>query len=53
MALNCDLKTFPLQSLRSKFDVVVIDPPWREYEDRTGGLGVYNEVGPDRRARGV
>lgn len=29
--LNCDLRAFPLQSLGTMFDVVLIDPPWEEY----------------------
>lgn len=34
MWMQCDLKTFPLASLPCKFDVVLIDPPWAEYQRR-------------------
>ncbi|CAD7952077.1 unnamed protein product [Amoebophrya sp. A25] len=43
MGLRCDLKDFSLKSLDMRFDVVVIDPPWKEYWRRTGGLDVYGE----------
>ena len=33
--LNCDLKNFDLTSLGTKFDVIVIDPPWEEYARRS------------------
>ncbi|KAJ4457588.1 putative Methyltransferase MT-A70 family protein [Paratrimastix pyriformis] len=30
--LRCDLKSFPLaEALGSKFDVILVDPPWEEY----------------------
>jgi len=34
MSLKCDLRTFDLTSLGTKFDVVLLDPPWEEYRDR-------------------
>ncbi len=39
--LRCDLRTFPLSvaSLGSKFDVILIDPPWDEYARRAAALG--------------
>lgn len=43
MALKCDLKEFALKSLEQKFDVIVVDPPWKEYHYRTGGLDVFGE----------
>eukprot|EP01105_Mastigella_eilhardi_P006526 TRINITY_DN1806_c0_g1_i1.p1 TRINITY_DN1806_c0_g1~~TRINITY_DN1806_c0_g1_i1.p1 ORF type:complete len:459 (-),score=62.80 TRINITY_DN1806_c0_g1_i1:31-1407(-) len=44
MFLQADLKTFDLQSLGARFDVVYIDPPWEEYARR--GLAMGN---PDKR----
>ena len=38
---QCDLKTFDLATLGTKFDVIVVDPPWEEYRQRKiacGGL---------------
>lgn len=32
--ISCDLRTFDLGSLDTKFDVILIDPPWKEYFDR-------------------
>lgn len=32
--LAADLKTYDLSSLGSKFDVILIDPPWEEYSQR-------------------
>ncbi|SBS91166.1 mRNA methyltransferase, putative, partial [Plasmodium malariae] len=32
--ISCDLRTFELGSLDIKFDVILIDPPWKEYYDR-------------------
>eukprot|EP00366_Plasmodium_knowlesi_P004943 XP_002262441.1 methyltransferase, putative [Plasmodium knowlesi strain H] len=32
--INCDLRTFDLGTLGTKFDVILIDPPWKEYYDR-------------------
>lgn len=37
MHVKCDLKTFDLGSLGSKFDVILIDPPWEEYVRRCPG----------------
>ncbi|KAJ1981816.1 N6-adenosine-methyltransferase subunit mettl14 [Dimargaris cristalligena] len=35
LTLRTDLKTFPLTSLGQRFfDVIVVDPPWKEYADR-------------------
>jgi mRNA (2'-O-methyladenosine-N6-)-methyltransferase len=36
MALCCDLRTFDLGSLGTRFDVLYIDPPWEEYAMRRG-----------------
>ena len=30
--LKCDLKNFNMKDLGTQFDVVVIDPPWQEYD---------------------
>eukprot|EP00927_Polykrikos_kofoidii_P023968 TRINITY_DN21890_c0_g1_i1.p1 TRINITY_DN21890_c0_g1~~TRINITY_DN21890_c0_g1_i1.p1 ORF type:complete len:533 (+),score=91.20 TRINITY_DN21890_c0_g1_i1:39-1637(+) len=43
MSLNCDLKTLDLQSLGTKFDVLLIDPPWEEYQTRVCGMYVPDE----------
>lgn len=43
MSLKCDLKEFDLQSLGTKFDVILIDPPWEEYRARVMGMFVPNE----------
>ena len=39
--LRCDLRTFPLTvaSLGTKFDVILLDPPWDEYSRRAAALG--------------
>ena len=34
-----DLKTFDLTSLGTKFDVILIDPPWEEYRRRKIACG--------------
>lgn len=34
MWFPCDLKTFDLSSLPCKFDVILVDPPWHEYQRR-------------------
>lgn len=43
MSLKCDLKTFDLASLGTKFDVVLLDPPWEEYQTRVAGMYVPDE----------
>ena len=43
MALKVDLKSFSLEQLDTKFDCLIIDPPWKEYHYRTGGLDVFHE----------
>jgi len=43
MSLKCDLKECDLQSLGTKFDVILIDPPWEEYHSRVVGMYVPNE----------
>ncbi|SCN63452.1 mRNA methyltransferase, putative [Plasmodium chabaudi adami] len=32
--IKCDLRNFDLSSLDMKFDIILIDPPWKEYYDR-------------------
>ena len=34
LALRADLKGFDLRALGTKFDVILVDPPWREYARR-------------------
>ncbi|XP_076459000.1 N(6)-adenosine-methyltransferase non-catalytic subunit METTL14-like [Babylonia areolata] len=41
MYLNCDLETYDLRDLRSKFDVILLEPPLEEYQ-RTQGA-VFNK----------
>eukprot|EP00403_Amphidinium_massartii_P046840 CAMPEP_0178462808 /NCGR_PEP_ID=MMETSP0689_2-20121128/50010_1 /TAXON_ID=160604 /ORGANISM="Amphidinium massartii, Strain CS-259" /LENGTH=174 /DNA_ID=CAMNT_0020089675 /DNA_START=81 /DNA_END=602 /DNA_ORIENTATION=- len=43
MSLKCDLKNFDLTSLGTKFDVILIDPPWPEYQTRVSGIYVPGE----------
>merc|ERR1719220_1700916 len=43
MSLKCDLKDFDLQSLGTKFDVILLDPPWEEYQSRVVGSYVPQE----------
>jgi len=43
MSLKCDLKTFDLSSLGTKFDVLLLDPPWEEYQTRVAGMYVPQE----------
>lgn len=43
MSLKCDLRDFDLSSLGTKFDVILIDPPWEEYHSRVAGMYVPNE----------
>lgn len=38
MYLKCDLKSFDLSSLGSKFDVILIEPPLEEYQRRASGI---------------
>jgi len=37
--IKADLKQYNLSEL-GKFDVILIDPPWQEYEDRVRGLPI-------------
>jgi len=34
--LKCDLETFDLRDLESKFDVILIEPPLEEYQRTLG-----------------
>ncbi|CAJ1388936.1 unnamed protein product [Effrenium voratum] len=43
MSLKCDLKSFDLTSLGTKFDVILLDPPWEEYQTRVAGMYVPDE----------
>jgi len=43
MSLKCNLKDFDLTSLGTKFDVILLDPPWEEYATRTCGIYVPDE----------
>jgi len=43
MSLKCDLKEFDLTALGTKFDVILLDPPWEEYRTRVVGMYVPNE----------
>merc|ERR1719450_977272 len=43
MSLKCDLRVFDLTSLGTKFDVILIDPPWEEYQSRVCSIYVPNE----------
>eukprot|EP00916_Digyalum_oweni_P024827 GHVL01041013.1.p1 GENE.GHVL01041013.1~~GHVL01041013.1.p1 ORF type:complete len:734 (-),score=131.13 GHVL01041013.1:737-2938(-) len=43
MCLKADLRTFDLSSLGTKFDVIIIDPPWVEYSHRTTAFHSNNE----------
>lgn len=43
MSLKCDLREFDLTSLGIKFDSILIDPPWEEYQTRVVGMYVPNE----------
>lgn len=38
MFIKCDLKKFNLKSLGTKFDVILVDPPWEEYARRAPGM---------------
>ena len=38
MYLNCDLKTFDLSTLESKFDVIHVTPPLEQYQRRASGV---------------
>lgn len=37
MVLKTDLKRLNLAEL-GKFDVIMMDPPWKEYKDRLGNM---------------
>ena len=41
MSFSADLRTLPLsvQTFGSKFDVIIVDPPWEEYVQRAPGVG--------------
>eukprot|EP00915_Cephaloidophora_sp_WS-2016_P000780 GHVH01001044.1.p1 GENE.GHVH01001044.1~~GHVH01001044.1.p1 ORF type:complete len:359 (-),score=47.43 GHVH01001044.1:29-1105(-) len=41
--LSADLRTFDWNSLPCKFDVLLIDPPWEEYQKRSIGLSKIKE----------
>lgn len=43
MSLKTDLKTFDLTQLGTRFDVILIDPPWEEYHNRVTGTYVHGE----------
>jgi len=43
MSLKTDLKNLDLTTLGTKFDVILIDPPWEEYQTRVCGMYVPNE----------
>jgi len=43
MSLKTDLKKLDLTSLGTKFDVVLLDPPWEEYQTRVCGMYVPGE----------
>ena len=38
MYLKCDLKTFDLSSLGTKFDVILVEPPLEEYQRKASGI---------------
>ncbi len=42
MYIKADLKSFDLSQL-GKFDVILMDPPWIEYEKRTEGFSHESE----------
>jgi len=44
--LNVDLKNFDLKQLQSKFDVILVDPPWEEYMRRCPGAIVEENLQP-------
>jgi len=43
MSVKADLKNFDLLSLGTKFDVILLDPPWEEYHQRVCGIDVIGE----------
>jgi len=43
MCHKVDLKEFDLTSLGTKFDVILLDPPWEEYQQRVCGIEVLGE----------
>ena len=46
-----DLKTFDLTTLGTKFDVIVVDPPWEEYRRRKIACGGEDADALEVRAR--
>ncbi len=38
LSLRCDLRSFELGSLGTRFDAILIDPPWEEYVRRCAAL---------------
>jgi len=45
--IQADLRSFDLESLMTKFDVIVVDPPWEEYRQRVvGGYRAKNDLTP-------
>lgn len=43
MSLRCNLKEYDLNTLGTKFDVILVDPPWEEYQTRVCGMYVPDE----------
>eukprot|EP00492_Amphilonche_elongata_P003295 TRINITY_DN3603_c0_g1_i1.p1 TRINITY_DN3603_c0_g1~~TRINITY_DN3603_c0_g1_i1.p1 ORF type:complete len:126 (+),score=23.33 TRINITY_DN3603_c0_g1_i1:37-414(+) len=44
--LNVDLKTYDLRELGSKFDVILVDPPWPEYQRRCPNAVIDEDLMP-------
>jgi len=44
MSQKCDLKNFDFKSLGTKFDVILIDPPWEEYSKRCLGIAGISDI---------
>lgn len=42
MVLKTDLKRLNLAEL-GKFDVIMMDPPWKEYKDRLGTMNYQGQ----------
>lgn len=40
MYLKCDLSTYDLKNLNSKFDVILIEPPLEEYQKTLGATNM-------------